>query len=154
MKLFEEGIVETTFEANDSVFVIDEGYLLHSVVWRKNRTFKSIIDSYFSYIIRKYGKKATVVFDGYPHFPTTKLQEQERRATKKSSHTILFNENTVCITQQSEFLANPQNKKRLIEAVKQRQLKKIWTLSPRRKTLTLSLLTKQGGMCFTITPLL
>lgn len=60
----------------------------------------------------------TVVFDGYPNFPTTKLQEQERRATKMSSHTILFNENTVYITQQSEFLANPQNKKRLIEAVK------------------------------------
>lgn len=62
----------------------------------------------------------TVVFDGYPNFPTTKLQEQEQRATKMSSHTILFNENTVCITQQSEFLANPQNKKRLIEAVKQK----------------------------------
>lgn len=30
----------------------------------------------------------------------------------------MLNENTVCITQQSEFLANPQNKKRLIEAVK------------------------------------
>lgn len=51
MKLFEEGIVETTFEANDTAFAIDGGYLLHSVVWRKNSTFKVIVDSYFSYII-------------------------------------------------------------------------------------------------------
>lgn len=104
MKVFEEGIVETTFEANDSAFVSDGGYQLHVVVRRKKSTFQVIVESYFSYVIRKYEKKVPVVFDGYPEFPTTKLQEQEQRATKILSHTILFNENTVCITQQSESI--------------------------------------------------
>src|SRR5204862_4015607 len=98
-------------------FVIDDGYLLHTVVWGINSPFKEIVGSYLTYVIIRYGNRVTVVFDGYSNSPTTKWQEQERRASKRFSHTILFDENTVCTTQQADFLANPQNKKRLIEAV-------------------------------------
>lgn len=88
--------------------------------------------------------KSTVVFNKHTDSLQQNCNEQEWKATKRPSHTVLFDESTVCITQQSEFLANYQSKKMLVKASKTKIIegrKSFKSLS--KKTLTLSFLTKQ-----------
>lgn len=88
-------------------------------------------------IIRKHGMKGTIVSNKYTNSLTAKLQELEQRATNRPSHTILFDENTVCIGQETKFLANSQCKNRLVKAFKTKMIEGDLTLSLRKKTLPL-----------------
>lgn len=58
-----------------------------------------------------------IVFDGYPEEPSTKKEEQKRRASRHSSYDITFEKNTVCVTATKDFLGNRNNKKKLMIAL-------------------------------------
>ena len=58
-------------------FVLDGGSLLQRIPWEKQARFGKIVQSYVNYVDRFH--HPTVVFDGYPDFPTTKDQTQSRR---------------------------------------------------------------------------
>jgi hypothetical protein len=59
-----------------------------------------------------------VVFDGYPAKPGTKQCERSRRAKPIASLQVLFDRDTLNQVAQDKFLANENNKKRLIELLK------------------------------------
>lgn len=99
------------------IFVIDGGYLLHRVVWHSGQSFLNICGSYVSFVQNNYKSNAVIVFDGYPDNidgKSTKYAERSRRAQKKNSMEVLFNETMAPIVSQDKFLANSKNKSRLI----------------------------------------
>ncbi|GBM97670.1 hypothetical protein AVEN_11681-1 [Araneus ventricosus] len=74
------------FNAEGDVYIIDGGYLLHRVIWKRSSTFSSICDKYLTHVRTKYKSTALVIFDGYPENETvggTKCAERARRTQKK-----------------------------------------------------------------------
>src|SRR6218665_1209590 len=76
----------------------------------------------FSYILKHYGAQSTVVFDGYGSTTLTKVAEQRRRAQKCTSVDIIFHDDMPTTTTQAAFLTNGNNKKRLIESLREKML--------------------------------
>lgn len=99
-------------------YVLDGGHLLHSVIWPKPATYEQVIQMYGSYILSHYGSNALVVFDGYPNYPTTKTEEQKRRAVKKTSSDIFIEGHLVVTVNQPAFLTNNNNKRSLINLLR------------------------------------
>lgn len=99
---------------NNCQFVVDGGYLLHSVVWPQRSTYGSVCQGYISYVLKHYGAGITTVFDGYSTI-STKAAEQMRRAKKATSSDIMFDQHMHTTTTQAAFLANSNNKKSLID---------------------------------------
>ncbi|GBO03011.1 hypothetical protein AVEN_189506-1 [Araneus ventricosus] len=94
-------------------FVLDRGSLIHRVVWPKQATFGNVYIIYMSYIKRHYGDEVTVVFDGYTESSVnTKVIERQRRRMKRTSRELIFNESTVLLDPQIQFLSNLANKER------------------------------------------
>ncbi|GBM63837.1 hypothetical protein AVEN_193637-1 [Araneus ventricosus] len=92
-------------------FVLYGGSLIHRVVWPKQDTFGDVNTTYMSYIKRHYGAEVTVVFDGYTESSVnTKVFERQRRRMKRASREIIFNESTVLLDPQRQFLSNLANK--------------------------------------------
>ncbi|GBM38679.1 hypothetical protein AVEN_54718-1 [Araneus ventricosus] len=92
-------------------FVLDGGSLIHRAVWKKQETFGDVYTTYMSYIKRHYGDETTVVFDGYTESSVnTKVIEFQRRRMKRISREIIFNESTVLLDPQRQFLSNLPNK--------------------------------------------
>ncbi|GBM72793.1 hypothetical protein AVEN_230348-1 [Araneus ventricosus] len=88
-------------------FVLDGGSLIHRVVWPKQETFGDVYTTYMSYIKRHYGDEVTVVFDGYIESSVnTKVIERQRRRMKRTSKEIIFNESTVSLDPQRQFLTD------------------------------------------------
>ena len=100
-----------------SIFVLDGGHLLHSVVWPKPATYQEVCETYKSYILSRYNSGVTVVFDGYAGPISTKSAEQKRRATRCTSADIVIAPSLPTTTSQNEFLGNGGNKTRLINAL-------------------------------------
>lgn len=97
------------------IFVIDGGFLLHRVVWTTGQTFAGICDTYIEYVRSKYKSTAVVIFDGYlKSGQSTKTMERLRRSNKRHSIEIVFSEQMMPTVTQENFLANTNNKKRLI----------------------------------------
>jgi len=57
--------------------VIDEGFLLHYVLWSIPSTYNDICKMYVAHVVNKYSCTATVVFDVYWNIPNTKDDEHE-----------------------------------------------------------------------------
>ncbi|GBM99330.1 hypothetical protein AVEN_256553-1 [Araneus ventricosus] len=93
-------------------FVLDGGSLIHRVVWPKQETLSDVVNTtHMSYIKRHYDNEVTVVFDGYTESSVnTKVIERERRRMKRTSREIIFNESTVLLDPQRQFLSNRANK--------------------------------------------
>ena len=106
----------------NGLFVLDGGHLLQSVVWPQPSTYASVCQTYISYVLRHYGAQSTVVFDGYGNVTSTKVAEQTRRAQKCISSDIIFEETMPTTTSQTAFLANSNNKKRLIQMLSEKML--------------------------------
>ncbi|GBM21523.1 hypothetical protein AVEN_85336-1 [Araneus ventricosus] len=70
--------------SDDLHFVLDGGLLIHRVVWPKQETFGDVNTTYMSYI------------------------------KGKVSREIIFNESTVLLDSQRQFLSNLANKERFI----------------------------------------
>lgn len=89
--------------------VVDGGYLLHKERWHRNITTTAIVATYISYTISHFGKKLSVVFDGYPDNGSersTKTAERLRRYANSSCSDILFQDHTVIKVPQEKFLSN------------------------------------------------
>lgn len=108
-------VKEESTVIDECTYVIDGGHILHSIVWPRPATYGEVINNYVSHVKNRYGETCIIVFDGYPDYPTTKGNEQERRAARRTSSDININENTVTTTTQSDFPANNNNTKLLIE---------------------------------------
>ena len=128
--LFHEGLMKKTSKAvlgqllksvaesqyqfqEQSIFVIDSSYHLRAVILPPNTTYRQVYQSYVSYIRKHFGLETIVVFDGYDSKNSTKVAEQQRRASKAVYRDILFDEDITIIS----FLANGSNKSRLIEMI-------------------------------------
>ncbi|GBN74396.1 hypothetical protein AVEN_217742-1 [Araneus ventricosus] len=97
--------------AENLFFVLHGGSLIHHVVWPKQETFGDVYTTYMSYIKRHYGDEVTIVFDGYTESSiNTKVIERQRRRMKRTSRGIIFNESTVLLDPQRQFLSNLANK--------------------------------------------
>ncbi|MPC62735.1 hypothetical protein E2C01_056826 [Portunus trituberculatus] len=97
---------------NNCQFVVDGGYLLHSVVWPQRSTYRNVYQGYIAYVLNHYGAGITTAFDGYNTI-STKATEQIRKAKKATSSDILFDQHMHITT--TTFLANSNNKKSLID---------------------------------------
>lgn len=111
---------DETINFKTSTNVVDGGFLLHRVKWNVGTKFHSICDQYVAYIHKHYGENCTVVFDGYGDLNSTKRAEQKRRGSTKTSVDINFDENMKVTVQQEHFLANENNKTKLIHLLTQK----------------------------------
>ena len=107
----------------NSLFVLDGGHLLQTVVWPTPSTYASVYKAYLDYILKHYGAGSTVVFDGDGNIPSTKVVEQRRRSNRYTSRDILFEDHTPTSTLQGAFLANSNNKNGLIKAFARKDVK-------------------------------
>ncbi|GBN26700.1 hypothetical protein AVEN_259924-1 [Araneus ventricosus] len=105
-------VPERPFGNTDNLyFVLDGGSVIHRVLWPKQETFGDVYTTYRSYIKRHYGDEVTVVFDGYTESSVnTKVIERQSRRMKHTSREIIFNESTVLLDPQRQFLSNLANK--------------------------------------------
>ncbi|GBM90290.1 hypothetical protein AVEN_90909-1 [Araneus ventricosus] len=86
------------FNAENGVYIIDRGYLLHRVIWKRGSTFSSICDNYVSYVCTKYKLTALVIFYGYLENETvggTKCAKWARRTQKQMSSEVMFDETMI-----------------------------------------------------------
>ena len=102
---------DSTATASNSFYVIDGGYFLQTVKWPTPATYQEIYDVYRAFVIKKIGTSATIVFDGYDCYLSTKSAEQMRRSKKNTSAKIEISSNLPVTVKQSEFLGNAHNKK-------------------------------------------
>ena len=92
----------------DSIPVIDGGWLLHFIRWKKNATYADVLGQYSSFLRTKYGM-CCVLFDGY-EYDSTKDHEHKRRQTGKVSASIVIAENAQVHRDQQAFFSNEKNK--------------------------------------------
>ena len=117
--LLKSFVTQQSHTPDKSIFVVDGGHLLQTVIWSQPAKYSDICQSYVSYTLRHFGIGTTVVFDGYGT-NSTKVAEQRRRAMKQTSSDIIFDENMQTTTTQAAFLANSSNKKRLISMLSEK----------------------------------
>jgi len=112
-------VVDVSFE--NTVYIIDGGFLLHRVVWQTRETFSLIQNKYVEYVKKYYNIGATFVFDGYLDDETkdTKSVERYQRAKRYGVANVLFGETMCVTTSQEQFLSNYANKQRLISILRQ-----------------------------------
>lgn len=71
---------------NDSMHVIDGGWLLHRVIWTKGSTIQVILKKYVDYVVNHYSKNCNVIFDGYPHEATTRSTKSTERIRRQTTN--------------------------------------------------------------------
>lgn len=99
------------------IVVVDGGWLLHRVRWRKSLTYEEIVNEYSSYLERQFGH-TTVVFDGYEEC-NTKDHEHSRRTASKTSATVSPRPDMKSHDKQDAFLNNAKNKTEFIKMLGQ-----------------------------------
>lgn len=67
--------------SDETITVVDGGFLLHKAVWEKNDTVQKITDGYLEYVKRHSGENTHLVFDGYPDAEETRSVTSENRST-------------------------------------------------------------------------
>ncbi|CAG9762693.1 unnamed protein product [Ceutorhynchus assimilis] len=97
---------------NNPLSVIDGGCLLHKIIWPKLVTFGDIFKIYCKHVIENFGFNSWVIFDGYSEMSTK--DEEHRRRQSKITPRVEFQENTLLIFSQADFLSNTSNKERFI----------------------------------------
>lgn len=102
---------EANIGIQDSMHVIDGGWLLHRVRWKKNVTYQAVCEQYESYLSKMYGL-CCIVFDGYQG-PSTKDHEHMRRSGTKSADITVTN-TAKCHMDQDAFFSNTNNKIKFI----------------------------------------
>ncbi|KAG1661618.1 hypothetical protein GQR58_021318 [Nymphon striatum] len=96
--------------------VIDGGGLLYAVTWQPFSTLKQVIYQYYSYVTSNYGISSTVVFDGYSDGPSVKDHEHNRRIMTSGGYAhIQIEHHAKVLSNQHGFLANDENKSKLID---------------------------------------
>ncbi|GBN51729.1 hypothetical protein AVEN_82186-1 [Araneus ventricosus] len=102
-----DAVPELPVDNTDNLyFVLDGGSLIHRVVWPKQETFGDVNTTYMSYIKRHYGDEVTVVFDGYAESNVNRKVIECARRQKDVPQEKYFNESTVSLDPQRQFLSN------------------------------------------------
>lgn len=118
-QLLKEGVMSVSNNLEDAHFVLDGGYLLHTVVWPTEGTYDDVCNDYIVYINNHYGQHVTCVFDGYGDPSSTKSYEQDRRVSDNMAPDIVFSRDTgLSRYRQKEFLNNRHNKREFISLLK------------------------------------
>ncbi len=99
--------------------MIDGGSLLQRLPWKRGDQFSTILDSYVSYVKKRYGK-AVVVFDGYESGPAPKDVTHQRRTGQSTGVEVKFKEDMLLAIKKEIFLANKGNKQRFINMLGQK----------------------------------
>ena len=86
-------------------YVLDGGALLHRIPWPRRSTFENVSQLYVNYVTQKYGT-ATVVFDGYSDYQTTKDATHSRRVGACTGVTVHFTGGMTIQSNKEEFLSN------------------------------------------------
>jgi hypothetical protein len=76
-KDFSSAAVMDSIRATDC-YVLDGGSLLHRLLWNKEYSYGTIIESYAEFTVRDYGQ-GSVVFDGYGTGDSIKDNTQQRK---------------------------------------------------------------------------
>ena len=106
----EEEVMEMESEMKK---VVNGGWLLHKIPWKKEETYVEIFTHYDNYLSSKYGSSnTTIVFDGYSG-PSTKDMTHNKRSKTISSE-VLFSNDMKLTTSKEEFLSNVNNKSRFL----------------------------------------
>ena len=95
---------------NDVEYVLDGGSLLHKVQWSLGQSFQEICNNYISYIRKRYGQHATVVFDGGYMAHSTKDTAHIRRAKGRIGKTVELRLSNPLTMKKSDFLLSNSNK--------------------------------------------
>ena len=95
--------------------VSDGGHLLHVVPWQTAAAYKQVCEAHVTYTVQHYGGQSVVVFDCYGSSASAKAAEQQRHATQSIPADIMFECDMKTTTTQKAFLANSNNKARLID---------------------------------------
>ena len=90
-------------------YIIDGGALLQRIPWIRGQTFESICQTYIKYILKHFGAKVIVVFDGY-HGPSTKDTTHLRRSKGRKSSLFKVSLKNKLTVQKEIFLLNQHNK--------------------------------------------
>ena len=100
-------------DSENTTYVLDGGALLHRLFWNLPAAYSSIMEQYFTYILRKYGNHVHIVFDGYK----SSIKDHEHQRRGKTFANIVFKPRNEVNCKQSEFLSNNNNKTALIKAL-------------------------------------
>ena len=95
---------------NNPSYVLDGGNLLFMVKWKKGSTFEDIFKSYVNYVLKHYGPKSVIVFDGYPETPTTKDTTHLRRKSSKAGRCVNITPHTKLNMSKESFMSVLKNK--------------------------------------------
>ena len=90
-------------------YVIDGGWLLQQIPWRKGCKYEEICEDYVNFLERNFKKERCVVFDGYPDF-TTKDSTHIRRTKGKLNRVIKPELHNILSVKKDDFLLNKYNK--------------------------------------------
>ena len=79
---------------NNILHVLDDGSLIHRMLWHRNNSYEQICMNYAQYIRRHYVNNWTVVFDGYPTDAASRNTNAEiyRRSKAQVSTDVIFYE--------------------------------------------------------------
>lgn len=111
--------------------VVDGGFLLHKVVWKKGETVEEIMKKYVNYVMNHFAKNSCIIFDGYPEDDTinsnsaaisastgTKNAERQRRKnTVQVIPAFEYQSYTKIPFSQEKFLSNIRNKNKFIKTL-------------------------------------
>lgn len=95
-------------------YVLDGGSLLRRVQWTQGSTYGEISESYAISVERRYGKRATVIFDGYEDGPTIKDSTHERRRHGRVISVVSVTPDSHFSGKRDEFLSLGPQKHKLI----------------------------------------
>ena len=70
-------------------YVIDGGFLIHRLVWPKNKTYNEIAMAYVQYVDKHFGPQCDIVFDGYRNVGL-KSAEHFRRYHKQAPDIVIM----------------------------------------------------------------
>lgn len=104
--------IESQLDSENTLYVIDGGFLLHKIFWHQRESYSAILDKYVEYVKRHYLANAIIVFDGYPEdiaLKSTKTAERLRRLRTALSPAIHFDEKMTATVSQEKFLSNERN---------------------------------------------
>ena len=107
---------QDTNQLQTDFIVIDGGWLLHRITWKKNVTFGEILCQYSDCVRQRFANKARcmIVMDGYAE-SNIKDHERMRRTNGKVCGDVMVRLDTLNKYNQSNFLTNNTNKSRIVE---------------------------------------
>lgn len=111
------------------MYVLDGGYLLHTLQWPTDAKYQQICQTYVDYVTVNYGENCIFIFDGYDDTMSTKVSEQQRRAAQNTLANIIFEWSMKFAVNWKPFLQNWRNKSRLIINIHNRGLASEWFFS-------------------------